>query len=57
MNDKKNIQLSICILIVLSFFSCGDLFNDEKQIADKYYLVETGSKDDIAIYYKTSYGD
>lgn len=53
----KNIRLIICILVTSTIFSCGDLFSFEKKIVDKYYLMETDSKEDLAIYYKTSDGD
>jgi len=43
--------------MIISLFSCGDLFSYSKNITGKYYLMETDTKNDLAIYYKTNDGD
>lgn len=37
--------------------SCGDMFELRKHIIGKYYLVETDTKNNIAISYKLEQGD
>lgn len=47
----------VFILMIMTLISCGDIFSYSKKITDKYYLIETETKNDFAIYYKTNDGD
>lgn len=55
--NTKYIQITLFTFIVLFLCSCDDLFSYKKNIVGKYYLMETESKNDLAIYYKTKDGD
>lgn len=55
MNFK--IKQILIFLLMIIFFSCGDLFSPKKEIVGRYYLMEPESENGLAIYYKTSDGD
>lgn len=57
MNSIIYIRKLVFIPMIMSLFSCNDLFSYKKNIVGKYYLMETETKNGLAIYYKTNDGD
>ena len=43
--------------MITPLVSCGDLLSYREKITGNYYLMETDTKNDLAIYYKTNDGD